>query len=357
MTKVDTAAGVPSVSVLLPVRNGMPYLPRAVASILEQSWSDLELLVIDDSPSTTAAGDAGSAASGDEGTAAYLSTLGDARVRVLSSGGGGLAVALNLGLSAARAPIVARQDADDWSHPDRLAQQLAWMRTHPDIDVLATAVDFVDAANQSIDNSWTRQIRRQWDVATQPDDIAALMPLTCCLFHATVMARTSALRAAGGYDPAMVPAEDYDLWLRMLPASRFARLPRALYTVRVHDDSSSARRKDDQLARVIMTKLRYVRRQAPWLAAPITLSLPQDGRGAGMFRAVAAGEGFVVEAGVPADADVIAVTALAELETWRQRMAATGHYRQFGNLFVRCREGGAQPTAADIEAESLAHDR
>jgi glycosyltransferase involved in cell wall biosynthesis len=313
------ATGHPAVSVLLPVRNGLPYLPRAVESVLAQTESNLELIVVDDGSS--------------DGTPAYLRTLGDPRIRVIHTSGQGLAAALNAGLGAARAVYVARHDADDWSAECRLERQLAWLTSHPDVDVLATSVDFVDAYGARLDSAWTRRVHEQWDEACTPGEIARLMPLTCCIFHATVMARTHVLRAAGGYDQAMVPAEDYDLWLRLLPRHRFARLSARLYTVRVHDESSSARRRTDQTARVVAAKLRFLRRQVSDLPWPSQLALPcgRD-RGAAVFSQVAQAEGFELNGVDWRTADVVAVTDFAAVPRYAELL---GDRLQFGNLFVR----------------------
>lgn len=343
-----TGAPQPAISVILPVRNGMPYLARAIDSILKQTWADFELLVIDD----------GSV----DQTRPYLATVGDPRVRVLDTEDRGLAAALNAGLHEARAPYVARQDADDWSSPSRLAVQLAWLRQHPGIDVLATAVTFVDATDSPVSDAWTERVRTQWDTATTPAEIAALMPLTCCLFHATVMARTAVLRRAGGYDPTMVPAEDYDLWLRLLPQAQFARRSEALYTVRVHPASSSAVRRADQIERVITAKLRYIRRLAPGLPRRPSLALPCADRGALFFQRAAAREGFVVNANdgcrahASAPADVVAVTDFSAVDGYASVLTADDGYRQVGNLFVRttcvqAAQSGPQPRRAHTESE------
>lgn len=337
----------PAISVILPVRNGMPYLPRAIDSILTQTWTDFELLVIDD----------GSV----DQTRAYLATIGDSRVRVLDTEDRGLAPALNTGLHAARAPYVARQDADDWSSPDRLESQIVSLTEHPDVDVLATAVDFVDVTDTPVADAWTERIRAQWDAATTPAQIAALMPLTCCLFHATVMARTDVLRRAGGYDPAMVPAEDYDLWLRLLPYARFARHPRALYSVRVHAASSSVRRRTDQIDRVITAKLRHLRRVCPGLPRRPSLALPCADRGAQFFQRIAPRENFVMNgrdpSAVGATADVVAVTDFSMLDDYAAVLTVDNRYRQIGNLFVRtdvvrATESGPQPLRTDRESEA-----
>jgi len=319
----------PTVSVLLPVRNGMPYLPAAVDSLLRQSFGDLEVLAIDDGST--------------DATVAYLRSLTDPRVRVLTAPTPGLASALNAGLAAARGRYIARQDADDWSSPERLQRQVAWLDARPEIDVLATAAAFVDEQDVPLESAWTRTVRAQWDAAVTPAEIATLMPLTCCIFHATIVARAAVLRAAGGYDQATVPAEDYDLWLRLLPAHRFARVPEPLYTVRVHAASSSAVGRADQIARVVEAKLRYLRRQVPDLPWPVRLVLPDDDRGAEVFRRVGPALGYVITpgAGGANEAEVVAVTDFASLPAFAAACAASGAYEPFGNLFVRRRSGNA----------------
>lgn len=318
------AAAVPEVSVLLPVRNGMPYLPAAIESLLNQTYRDFELLVIDDGST--------------DGTAEYVHGLADPRVHVLSPRSAGLASALNAGLAVARGRFIARQDADDWSAPDRLERQVAWLDDRPDVDVLATAASFVNDRDEPVDSAWTRTVHEQWDAARAPEQIARLMPLTCCIFHATVLARAACLREAGGYDQATVPAEDYDLWLRLLPQHRFARLPERLYTVRMHAGSSSAVRRVEQTARVIEAKLRYVRRQVPGLPWPVRMALPCDDRGADIFRRVGPSQGYdPTTAGdvVFTSATVVAVTDVASLPGYASTLAATNGYQQFGNVFVR----------------------
>jgi glycosyltransferase involved in cell wall biosynthesis len=314
----------PKVSVLLPVRNGMPFLPAAIDSVLNQTFGDFELIAIDDGST--------------DGTADYLQQLADRRVRVLSPRTAGLASALNAGLAVARGRYLARQDADDWSAPDRLARQVAWLDDRADVGVLATAASFVNERGEPVDSTWTRAVHAQWDAALAPEQIAKLMPLTCCIFHATVMARTALLRQAGGYDQATVPAEDYDLWLRLLPRHRFARLPERLYTVRIHAASSSVVRRVEQTDRVIEAKLRYVRRQVPGLPWPVPLVLPCNDRGADIFRRVGPSLGYdpTNRAGATAtSAAVVAVTDFAALPDYTSTLAETNDYQQFGNVFVR----------------------
>lgn len=314
----------PIVSVLLPVRNGMPYLPEAIESLVNQSFSDFELIVINDGST--------------DGTAAYLAGIGDPRLRVISPGGVGLAAALNAGLAEARGRYIARQDADDWSMRDRFATEVAYLDAHPEIAMVSTCAEYVDGAGNNIETAWTRTVRAQQDPAQTPDQILQMMPLTCCITHGSVMIRAGVLRDAGGYDQAMVPAEDYDLWLRLLPRHKMAKLPARLYAYRVHSDQSSTARRSDQMARVIEAKLRYVRRQVPELPHPVRMVLPCDDRGADLFRRIGPAQGYdpaIRATAVSRVPDVVVVTDFSKVPYYAAVLAAAADCRQFGNLFVR----------------------
>ncbi|HWI16188.1 MAG TPA: glycosyltransferase, partial [Vicinamibacterales bacterium] len=284
-------------SVLMPVRNGMPYLPEAVGGILAQTFNDFELLVINNGST--------------DGTIEYLRTLRDPRLRVLSPGDIGLARSLNIGLAQAKGRYVARHDADDRSTRDRFAKQVAFLDANPGIAVLGTCVNFVDEHGDEVKDQWTQVIRDQQDPAQTPEQILAMMPLTCCIAHGSVMMRTAVALGAGGYNPATVPAEDYDLWLRLLPDYKIAKLPDRLYDYRVHGDQSSGARRSEQQARTIEAKLRYVRRQVPELPRPVRLVLPCDNYGATLFRRFGPAQGYdpsIRASAVARGTDVVAVT-------------------------------------------------
>jgi hypothetical protein len=209
------------VSVVLPVRNGGGYLRLAAASILSQTWRDLELLVIDDR-SDDGAFDALSATHSDE-----------ARLRLLRNPGSGLVAALNFGLREARGEFVARMDADDVALPDRLARQVEFLDRHPDIAVVGAQAAFIDAAGALTGER-----------TYFPTDATALaIALTtrgCVLKHPSILARKDALLGAGGYRPAFTMAEDYDLWLRLAERTRLANLPEVLLHYRGHPEQISA---------------------------------------------------------------------------------------------------------------------
>jgi glycosyltransferase involved in cell wall biosynthesis len=197
----------PVVSVILAVRNGINYLPAAIESILNQSFSDLELIAIDDGST--------------DGTAAFLDGLSDARVRIYHQEGVGLAASLNRGISLARGRFIERQDHDDLAMPSRIEKQVEFLESHADYALVGTRSEI-----------WIGDHRtgRYHDHPT--DDVALRFEL---LFnnpfvHSSVMIRKSALDQVGFYttDPGRQPPEDYELWSRIARRYRVANLPERL---------------------------------------------------------------------------------------------------------------------------------
>jgi glycosyltransferase involved in cell wall biosynthesis len=315
---------LPLVSVLLPVRNGMPWLEQALASLSLQSLRAIEIIVLEDGST--------------DGTAAFLADWPDRRMRVIPTGGVGIAAALNVGLQAARAPLVARQDADDVSMPRRLEVQRLFLEQHAQIDVVACEAEYVDGDGMRVDNERIRTIRRQQDLARTPSQIRELMPLTCCITHGSVMMRTWVLRAAGGYRPEAVPAEDYDLWLRLLPHTRFVKLPERLYQYRVHADQSSTAAKTRQIERTLAVKLRYLRQTCPELRPGARLGLVGHERGIGHYLTAAPRCGFepIVTTVEGQGWDVLAVTDFEALEQYSAALLRQDPgLLRIGNFFVR----------------------
>jgi glycosyltransferase involved in cell wall biosynthesis len=208
----------PLVTVLLPVYNARPYLAETLASIFTQTYTHFELLAIDDGST--------------DGSADLLRAVTDPRLRVMEHGSNqGLIATLNEGLALARGNYIARMDSDDVMHPERLQRQVENLELHPDIGVLATFVDLVNADGETTG---------MWDIDRATADeasISAMLPRTNCIAHPSVMIRRSALGEMR-YDPRQQGAEDWDLWLRMLArGALFAKLPEALLKYRIHPTS------------------------------------------------------------------------------------------------------------------------
>ena len=205
---------VPLVSILMPVRNEERFLPAALRSLAAQTLTDWELVAVDDGS--------------DDATPAILADAArrDPRVRVLGSPERGLVPALNAGLAACRAPLVARMDGDDVSHPRRLASQAAYLSEEPGVGLVATVFRHFPRKGLRVGmlayESWQNAL-------SSHEAILADLFVESPFVHPSVMFRREAVLAAGGYRD-MGWAEDYDLWLRLANAGvRFARIPEELF--------------------------------------------------------------------------------------------------------------------------------
>jgi glycosyltransferase involved in cell wall biosynthesis len=187
---------------------------EAVSSILEQTLRELEIVAVDDGST--------------DGTRGMLEGWArrDERVHVLARQHEGLIAALNAGIAACRAPLVARMDADDRSHPERLAQQAALLAERPDLAAVGCLV-------RGIPQGEVREgfrIYVEWlNGLITPEEIARQIFVESPLAHPSVMIRREWLERAGGYQDHGWP-EDYDLWLRLhLLGARFAKVPEVLF--------------------------------------------------------------------------------------------------------------------------------
>lgn len=222
------------VTVLLPVKDGMPFLPDALTSIWQQTFRDFELLVIDDG-------------STDE-TAACLRSVKDRRLRVIRNEvSQGVAQSLNRGMELAKSPLIARQDADDLSLPERLGRQVEFMRSHPECLVVGTQGRMIDAAGLDIGPYVFRP--------TGEREIRELILRSSPFIHGSVMMRRDAVLAAGGYRGKVRRAEDYDLWLRMAARGTLANLPDVQYRHRIHDAQVGTAFRQDALADTWLCKV------------------------------------------------------------------------------------------------------
>jgi glycosyltransferase involved in cell wall biosynthesis len=237
--------------VLLPVWNSEAFLEQAMESILRQTFSSFELLVIDDGSSDRSAAIADRLASRDH------------RVRVLRRSHEGLSPALNAGIAAARGEYVARMDADDISVPDRLQKQVAYLDAHPACVAVGTWIEVVDEAG--------RHIGLKTFVKKHDEISAALLRCISPIAHPTVVARRDALLAAGGYDARRYPSEDLDLWFRLGERGELANLGEPLLQYRRHRAAIGVRDRENMkaMALTICNEARAKRELPPWRGTPI----------------------------------------------------------------------------------------
>jgi hypothetical protein len=209
----------PRITVLLPVFNARAFIAEAVRSVLDQTFAEFELLVIDDGST--------------DGSAATLVEINDPRLRVLQQENRGLIATLNRGLEEAGGELIARMDADDISLPERFARQVAYLDSHPATAAVGGAAEFF--SNEGSENTIVRH-------PTSPAAIREALTRDAAIVHPTAMIRRSVLLDLGGYRRAFLDAEDYDLWLRMSEKYDLANLDELVLRYRVHPGQVSVRK-------------------------------------------------------------------------------------------------------------------
>ena len=222
----------PRLSVIMAVRNGAEHLEDAVASILGQSFGDFEFVIVDDGS--------------DDATPAILhgKSKSDARVRLIQNKmNSGLTRSLNRALEIARAPIIARMDADDISAPERLARQVAFLEANPDHILVSSSYRAIDGKGRTL------YVKRK-----PADDYCVRwwLRFRMCLEHPATCFRA---RFPDGtpirYDESYRVAQDYELFSRLALVGKMAVLPEVLFNYRVHDANITSTRKIEQKTNVL----------------------------------------------------------------------------------------------------------
>ena len=208
-------APVPPVSILLPFHNAASTLARALDSLRNQSFPHWELIAVDDGSSD------GSASIADIAARQYP------RIRVRTQNQGGIVSALNHGLSLAQGPWIARMDADDESHPERLALQVQSLESDPSLGLVSCRVRYGD--DPSVHPGFARHVDWMNQQITHEQLLLSRF-IESPMAHPTVMFRRELIDRLGGYREGPFP-EDYELWLRWLDAGvRMAKRPEMLLT-------------------------------------------------------------------------------------------------------------------------------
>jgi glycosyltransferase involved in cell wall biosynthesis len=200
---------------VLPVYNAGNFLQEAVKSILDQTYTDFELIIINDCST--------------DNSAAILDRFNDPRIRLFSNDTNLKVVkTLNKGISLARGKYIARMDADDISHPKRFEKQVAFLEQHSEIDLCGT---------------WVQTFGSESNVmraATEHEHIKVRLFFVNPMFHPAVMFKKDSFEKFGlTYDEHYTNAEDYGLWVKAIDALKFANLPEVLLKYRIHDTNVS----------------------------------------------------------------------------------------------------------------------
>jgi hypothetical protein len=205
------------------VRNGEPYIREAVRSVLDQTFDDFELIVVDDAST--------------DATAEVVEGFGDSRIRLLRNESNlGQVASLNRGLREARGEYVARIDADDACLPTRLARQVDVLDSEPRVCLVGTWM-------QAIDERGRRLARLEKTLDDYVDFVYHTLIMRVYVSHPAAMYRREPVLWVGGYDEATGPSEDKDLWRKLALERYEARIvPEVLVLYRLHDQQLSQTR-------------------------------------------------------------------------------------------------------------------
>lgn len=225
---------MPSVTLCLPIYNGERFIAEAIRSIQAQTLEDFEVIAVLDGCT--------------DRSEEILTDLKDERFQVVKKERNeGVVAASNLVIERAATPFCGRMDSDDIMHPQRLEKQVAFLRAHPEVDVVGTWFDYISETGEVI--------RKAFPFPALPEEIRRDFRVRNCLGGSTVTFRRDRIRALGGYTNQDPYAEDLNLWLKCLANGyRLANLPEVLMHYRVHGNQLSTRNQDETWA---MTNFSY----------------------------------------------------------------------------------------------------
>jgi len=207
----------PKITVLMPAYNAGKYIHAAICSVLDQQFTDFELLIINDGST--------------DDTEKIIRSFADSRIRLINQSNRGIAAALNMGLLNANAHLVARFDADDLCMPDRLLAQYDFLIKHPEYIIVGSDADYIDMNGEFV---FTCRVAAHSD-----EEVQELTVDRCPFIHSAVMFRKAAIMNAGGYNEHAYAFQDHLLWSNVIKKGKACNLHQTLLQVRLNPESIS----------------------------------------------------------------------------------------------------------------------
>ena len=234
------------VSVVLPCYNTEPYIEGAVRSILNQTFQDFELIIVNDGST--------------DQSSKILAKLSDSRIKIIHQANQGLVASLNRGIKQATGRYIARQDADDMSEPTRLEKQISMMEANSDLAIVGTSM--------SVINGEGRALHKHAVLLNDPELRQELL-IRSPFAHGSVMFRRDFAIQAGLYSQKFWPAEDYEFWTRLSDFGKLSNINEFLYHYRQNNEGISMKNQNLQTSmlhavqdKVWMERHKYITRKA-----------------------------------------------------------------------------------------------
>ena len=203
------------ITVLMPVYNAEKYIAEAIHSVLDQSFKDFELLIINDGSR--------------DSSIDIIRSFTDQRIVVVNQHNYGVAAALNTGIKLARGEFIARFDADDICYYRRLEEQYGFMKTNPDYVLIGSGADYVDQDGEFLFYNG--------NLGHSNEEIRNSIRVNCPFIHSTVFYNTSLVRELGGYETRAHHFEDYFLWIKLIERGKVLNFNKPLIAVRLNPES------------------------------------------------------------------------------------------------------------------------
>ena len=203
------------ITVLMPAYNVEKYIREAIDSVLRQTFTEFELLIVND----------GSV----DGTERIIRSYPDPRISLITQSNQGVSAALNTGLKQARGKYIARFDADDICYPERLREQFDFMEQHPEYVMIGTDADYMDKNGE--------YLLRYENIGHTHEEILSRIRIYCPFVHSSVFYRKQIVLGLGGYDEKAHTFEDWLLWTKLIEKGKTLNFQTPLICVRLNPES------------------------------------------------------------------------------------------------------------------------
>lgn len=205
----------PIITVLMPAYNAERYIAEAITSVLQQTFTNFEFIIVNDGST--------------DDTLHIINSFTDQRIRLINQPNQGVTAALNTGLKHAKAAYIARFDADDICFPYRLEKQLAFLQQNPDYIMVGSDVNYISADGDDLFSFKC--------IAHEHAEIVGKMYFYCPFVHPTVMYKRDVICSLGGYPEYAHNFEDYLLWTKLAKAGKLHNIPEPLVKYRLNPTS------------------------------------------------------------------------------------------------------------------------